>query len=299
MKFSIVTPVYNGAKHISETIESVLAQEGGFEIEYILVDGESTDDTLSIIKKYETLLALKKYPVKCRAVTYAWISEKDDGMYDAVNKGFSKATGDIYAYLNSDDVYEPGAFAAVCAVLLRYPEIEWIKGISSIIDTKSNVSRILPCYIYNQKWIEMGIYGRNAPFIQQESVFWRASLWKTVGPIDQKLHLAGDYYLWLKLAKHTPLWSINTKLARFRILETQLSNLHMDAYRKEQREISKPKGSLNTAIKLFFWVKSKSPVLWQKLFLDLYRLIFGTTAEYIDFDENGEPLKKKAYSFMV
>ncbi|HEY4500327.1 MAG TPA: glycosyltransferase, partial [Candidatus Paceibacterota bacterium] len=100
MKFSIVTPVYNGQAHIRETIESVLSQEGDFEIEYFIMDGGSTDATVEIVLEYAS-----------RDKRVSVFSEKDSGMYDAVNKGFFKATGDVYAYINSDDVYEPGAFA--------------------------------------------------------------------------------------------------------------------------------------------------------------------------------------------
>ncbi|MEK7607392.1 MAG: glycosyltransferase family 2 protein [Patescibacteria group bacterium] len=300
MKFSIVTPVFNGKKYISETIESVLSQEGDFEIEYIIVDGKSTDNTLTIIKKYEILLAEKKYPIKCNKLTYAWISEKDNGMYDAINKGFIKATGDVYAYINSDDVYEPEAFATIAKVLQRYPDIEWLKGNNSFIDATSQITETWPCFIYNQMWIESGIYGRNAPFIPQESVFWMASLWKKAGPINESLRLAGDYYLWLQFAKHAPLWSIDKRIARFRILETQLSNRFMGEYRREQLMLSKPKGLLNAIVKLFFWLKSLTPESWNKLFLFTYPIIFMTrNKQYIDFDENNVPVKKKAHSFIA
>src|SRR3989344_2070174 len=160
MKFSIVTPVYNGQAHIRETIESVLSQEGDFEIEYFIMDGGSTDSTVKIAREYES-----------RDKRVSVISEKDVGMYDAVNKGFLKATGDVYAYINSDDVYEPGAFATVTSIVSKYPDILWLKGISSVMDASSNISRILPCYVYKREWIEKGIYGRNGPVIGPASAF--------------------------------------------------------------------------------------------------------------------------------
>ncbi len=291
MKISIVTPVYNGEKYIRQTIESVLAQKGDFEVEYLVMDGGSTDTTVRIA--YEYISQTKN------GFSFSIVSEKDSGMYDAINRGFAKATGDIYAYINSDDVYESGAFASIASVLEKYPDIEWLKGISSIIDQSSKISRTLPCYIYNRSWIEKGIYGRNAPFIQQESVFWRSSLWKKAGPIDESLRLAGDYYLWLRFAKLSSLWTINKKLAKFRILETQLSQKFIRQYREEQLSISKQKGFLSAVVKLFFWSKSVAPRSWNGLFLLLYRMIFrNRNTEYIDF-ENDRPIKKKAYSFIA
>lgn len=300
MKFSIVTPVYNGEKFIAETIRSVLSQEGDFEIEYIIMDGGSTDGTLEIIKKYDALIHSNKFPVRCKKLILVWSSEKDNGMYDAVNKGFQKATGDIYAYINADDIYLPGAFSKVVKTFEKFGEIRWLKGINSVIDEFSKPVKTNPCYIYNQQWIQLGIYGINAYFIHQESVFWRSELWKTTGGIDGKLKLAGDYYLWIQFSKYTPLWSLNAPLGGFRKRPGQQSE-NMSGYRKEQFSVVKiPKTWLVFRIKLFFWTRSKLPKLFEPVFRKLYGVLFQKRNKfYIEIKKDGEPVKEKTYSFIA
>lgn len=300
MKFSIVTPVYNGEKFIAETIKSVLSQEGDFEIEYIIMDGVSTDKTLDTVKKYDVLLQEKKYPVRCKGITLAWFSEKDGGMYDAVNKGFAHATGDVYAYINSDDVYQPNALAKIAKTFEKFSEIRWLKGTNSIIDETSRLIETNPCYIYNREWIRLGIYGINAYFIHQESVFWRSELWKMTSGIDKKFKLAGDYYLWVEFSKQTPLWSINASLSCFRKSVGQLSE-NMGGYRKEQFSVVRtPKNWLTFRIKLFFWLRSKTPTFLEPAWRSLYRVLFWKrNKRYIEIKKDGEPTKEKAYSFIA
>jgi glycosyltransferase involved in cell wall biosynthesis len=111
LKFSIVTPSYNQAPYIAGTIESVLSQEGGFEVEYIVMDGGSTDGSVEIIKSYADRVAAGDWPVKCAGISMAWVSQHDKGQSDAINQGLRQATGDVASYINSDDLYYPGAFA--------------------------------------------------------------------------------------------------------------------------------------------------------------------------------------------
>ncbi len=299
MKFSIITPVYNGEKYIAETIESVLSQKGDFSIEYIICDGGSTDGTIDIIKHYEKLLMEKQYPIKCHAVSYIWFSKKDNGMYDAINKGFSIATGDIHAWLNSDDLYQPRAFEIVSKTFQAFPQIKWLKGITCIINESSNLIKKLPCYLYNQKWIKLGVYGRNAYFIHQDSVFWKNDLWGKINNIDERFELAGDYYLWTQFARHSSLWSINIPLSSFRKIEGQLSG-DMNNYRKEQNIISpSPKNWLTFRIKLFFWLKSKISSMFNPCFLLLYKLLFWSRNKYYIEIQDSQPTIKKARSYIV
>src|SRR5574340_1418719 len=106
---TVVTPSFNQGRFIDETIRSVISQEGDFYLEYLIMDGGSTDETVDIIKKYDRLIKEGKWPVKCRGIEYRWVSEKDNGQADAVNKGFKIARGEILGWLNSDDTYLPGA----------------------------------------------------------------------------------------------------------------------------------------------------------------------------------------------
>lgn len=102
---SIVTPSFNQGAFIEETIKSVISQEGNFFIDYIIMDGGSSDNSVEIIKRYDELIKAGKWPIKCKGITYKWISERDKGQVDAIKKGFRIAGGDILAWLNSDDVF--------------------------------------------------------------------------------------------------------------------------------------------------------------------------------------------------
>jgi len=306
MRFSIITPVYNGQRFLAETIESVLSQAGDFEIEYLVQDGGSTDGTITLLQEWQKKLGEGRVPLRCKKVTMQWASAKDTGMYDAVNKGFARATGDVYAYLNADDIYLPGALQKIATVFAARPDILWLKGITSLIDEHSSLTDRGRCFLYNQKWIAMGIYGRNAPFIHQDSVFWRKALWEKtrdqnggVG-INPTLKLAGDYALWIDFAKHAPLWSLNAEISSFRSSPGQLSQ-NMEKYRAEQRLVSRERGLLNFAVKLFFWLRSKlrSPRL-TPLFSLAYRHLFpNRNMYYIKINEHGQPETKKASSYVV
>ncbi|MDE2071656.1 MAG: glycosyltransferase [Patescibacteria group bacterium] len=248
MKVSIVTPSFNSARFIRQTIESVLAQEGDFDIEYILQDGGSTDDTVQI---WEELKSANTNP----HITMRAFSEKDAGMYDALNKGFARATGDIFAYLNSDDMYLPGALAAV-ATAFANPGVEWVKGTNIVIDEDGAVIRRNRPLSYKRAWIRRGIYGRYAPFIEQETVFWRRALWEKAGPFDASLRYAGDYKLWINFAAHAELVSIATAVSAFRRHGEQLSA--GVGYRQEQARVLPPGGTvLEWLIKLFYWLKNR------------------------------------------
>jgi glycosyltransferase involved in cell wall biosynthesis len=223
MKFSIITPTYNCEKYLPETIESIISQKGKFDVELIFVDNLSSDNTRGIIEHFMKNVNDKLYPIRCDSVIIKLIAEKDEGMYDAINKGFHEATGDIYAWANSDDVYFPGAFDIVANVFNRYQQIQWLKGITSYIDEDSKLTRFGNCYLYDRNWIKNGIYGRKLYFIQQSSTFWRPGLWKKVGGLDSNLKLAGDFGLWIRFAQHTPLYSLNYHTACFRFRKGQLS----------------------------------------------------------------------------
>ena len=124
-KITVVTPNYNQGAYIEETINSVLNQNYP-NLEYIIMDGGSTDGSLEIIKKYENEL------------TY-WVSEKDAGMYDALNKGFSKSSGDIMCWINSDDLLMPNALQNMNELFTDLPAVEWIQGMNCAIDLKGNI----------------------------------------------------------------------------------------------------------------------------------------------------------------
>lgn len=286
MKFSIVTPSYNSEKFIAETIESVISQKGQFEIEYLLIDGLSTDKTVDIIEKYIHLVERGFYPLKCKSVLMRFVSEKDTGMYDAINKGFSIATGDIFAWINADDIYLSGAFNVIARTFEKYKQVIWLKGISSYIDDKSVFYEAGEAYLYTQEWIQKGIYGRYRDFIQQDSVFWRSELWRKVGGINPILKRAGDYSLWTSFSQITSLYSLKVFLSCFRKVEGQLSK-DINLYNQEMEQICPVERIQGRVIEYYFRYESFFPRLVRPVF---YRLLFGNHPYHvIALDNQGSP----------
>jgi len=185
MKVSIVTPSFNQARYIEATIRSVLDQDHP-SLEYIIVDGGSTDDAVDVIRKYADKLAW-------------WVSEKDDGQTDALNKGFSQATGEILAWMNSDDTYEPGAVAAAVDYLTKHPEVGMVYANTNFIDEKSRVIGRFHAAQTDYRRLRQGYV-----HIPQQAAFFRADLWRQVGPLDPDFYFAMDYDLWVRLAKLAP-----------------------------------------------------------------------------------------------
>jgi len=198
MLISIVTPSFNQDRYIEETIRSVLSQDYP-SIEYMIVDGASSDETVDIIKKYEDKLAY-------------WVSENDKGQTDAINKGFRHAKGDILAWINSDDTYQPGAVAAVVKYLQEHPEVGMVYGDCSYINESGNVIGKFNAAQTNYRLLRQG-YTR----IPQQTMFFRAELWKQVGPLDPSFYFAMDYDLWTRIAARTQIRYVPQTWANFRL----------------------------------------------------------------------------------
>jgi len=185
MRVSIITPSFNQARYIESTIRSVLEQ-GCPSIEYIIVDGGSTDGSVDVIRRYADKLAW-------------WVSEQDKGQTDALNKGFSRATGDIFAWLNSDDTYEPGAVAAAVKYLTEHPEVGVVYADTNFIDENGRVIGRFPAAQTDYRLLRQGYV-----HVPQQAAFFRADLWRQVGPLDPDFYFAMDYDLWVRLAKLAP-----------------------------------------------------------------------------------------------
>jgi len=179
---SIVTPSYNQAKFLEQTILSVIHQTYP-RIEFIVVDGGSTDGSVDLIKKHENSIDF-------------WTSARDKGQTDAINFGFMQASGDIFAWLNSDDVYQPDAVEEAVDYLSDHPSVGLVYGDANIIDEKGSVVRK-----FNAKQTNYQRLRRGGVYIPQPAAFWRARLWERVGPLDPSYYFAMDYDLWLRLAK--------------------------------------------------------------------------------------------------
>lgn len=301
MKFSIITPVYNTERWIAETIESVLSQAGDFEIEYIIRDGVSTDGTLAIIETYQQRMKTGVYPIRCLGITFSCISEKDGGMYAAINKGFAQASGDVFAWINADDRYEPDAFQKIQTTFKKFPEIQWLKGITGTIDEHGERQKSGVCNLYQQEWLKQGIYGQEAYFVEQDSVFWKPELWKKIRSVPEDLRYAGDYWLWRAFAEYTPLWSINASISNFRKRAGQLSK-DVSAYKKEQWTIRPKRSFMAWRCRVFFSFQSRVTSALPSLrsfFPSLYPFFFpGKRSTYIEI-VNGEPIKKESTTYLI
>lgn len=210
VSFSIVTPSYNQGRYLPATIESVLSQEGDFTIDYVIADGGSTDNSVDVIRDYEQRLARGEWRGRCRGITYRWSSAKDKGQSDAIAKGFALATGDVLAWLNSDDTYEPGALQTAARVFAD-SRTEMIYGKSNFIDeTGAVVGRYRTEPFDRQR---LAVFN----FISQPATFFRRSAFERAGGVDAKLHYAMDFDLWLRLSAQTEPRYIEENLATFRL----------------------------------------------------------------------------------
>lgn len=234
MRFSIVTATNNSERYLADTIESVISQSGDFEIQYVIVDNLSCDRTLEIARHYQRLLGDEKFRARCRKVSLEVVCEADKGMYDAINKGFARTSGEIMAWINSDDIYLPNALDTVARAFREIPEVTWLKGITCYMNERSEIVKRGECFLYNRRWVEEGYCGPLFPFIQQDSVFWKRALWDKVGGCDGSLRLAGDYFLWCSFAHFEPLYSFPRYLSCFRHTAAQLSG-QIEEYWNEAR----------------------------------------------------------------
>lgn len=180
-RISVITPSYNQGRYIERTIDSVLSQQIDG-LEYLIIDGGSTDETLSILKRHHNRLY--------------WISEPDNGHSDAINKGVGLSSSPIIGWLNSDDVYYPGALQKVVIYFDRHPEVEVVYGEAYHIDENDRVIGEYPTEPWN--WERL----KEVCFISQPAAFLRRRVFDDNGPLDVSLHYSMDYEYWLRLGRN-------------------------------------------------------------------------------------------------
>jgi glycosyltransferase involved in cell wall biosynthesis len=195
---SVITPSFNQGAFLEATLSSVLSQDYP-RLEYIVVDGGSTDGSLEILSRYKARLA-------------AFISEPDQGQTDAINKGFALAGGEILAWLNSDDIYYPGAVREAVDYLQAHPEVGMVHGAAHYVDEHG-----APVGRFPSAPMDHADLRRGAPKIAQQAAFFRASAWRIVAPLDPTFFYAMDYDLWIRLSAVTPLAYVPRMWAGFRL----------------------------------------------------------------------------------
>ena len=221
-RICLVTPVYNSEKYLGDTIRSVVAQ-GYPNLDYFIVDGGSTDGTVEVIRKYEKQIS-------------GWISEPDRGMYDAINKGFARTTGEIMGWLNSGDMLHSGGLMGLAGIFRDLPEVEWVSGIPTGYSDEGTTF-VISCY---RRFSRFRFLAGANRYIMQETTFWRRSLWeKAGGYVDDsgRCGVVSDFELWIRFFRHARLYSAHALIGGYRNHPKSLGTIKLEECHRIQQEI--------------------------------------------------------------
>jgi glycosyltransferase involved in cell wall biosynthesis len=229
-RLTVVTPSYNQGAFLEETLRSVLLQ-GYPNLQYIVIDGGSTDNSVDIIRRYADHLDY-------------WVSEKDRGQNHAINKGMARATGEVLAYLNSDDKYLPWTFRTAGRIFMTLPEVKWLTTQTNMEwNLAGDLISATHASHHTRSWFYRGLtlgYRKGRPanksWIQQEATFWRRALWDQAGGrMAEDLYMAGDFELWARFYQHADLVTVDVPLAGWRRHATNKTVL--DGYYKVAEDV--------------------------------------------------------------
>lgn len=219
LKISIVTVSFNQGQFIRENIQSVLSQNYS-NYEHIIIDGGSKDNTVSILREYPHL---------------HWVSEKDKGQSEGLNKGFKKATGDIIAWINSDDALAPDALKRVNDFFINNPDKFVLTGNQVLIDRNGDKLRTIPAEIFSHH----SLLNTRHCSVMQNSTFFKREVLLNVGYLDEKFHYTMDLELFIRIAEKYKSYTINEDLAYFRMWEDSKTQTSQFKFFKEMRMIKK------------------------------------------------------------
>ena len=241
-KITLVTAVYNGEEYLEATIRSIVNQEYP-NLEYIVVNDGSTDGTVEIIRKYERAMS-------------CWFSQSNQGLYAALNGGFSRSTGEIMGWLNSSDLLQVNGLFTVGSIFRELRDVEWITGRITKISATGMTIDVLPV----RRWSRGRFLAGANKHIQQESTFWRRSLWERAGgKLSTEYRAEGDFELWVRFFRHARLYSVNALIGGYRLHDDALSSSNMERYNRNcdeiaAREVEKLDGRRRAALKAFRWI---------------------------------------------
>ena len=272
MKISIVTPSYNQAEFIERTIHSVITQKGGFAIEYIIMDGWSTDGTKEIIQSYEKKIQEWLFASYNKEINFLRISEKDKGQSDAINKWLKLATWDILTYLNSDDTLAPWALQLVAKYLWTSDKLRSY-GRCKIVDKQDKEIRKRITRYKNLLWKNYS-YAKllSENFISQMTVFWKRELLQDIGYFKEDEHLCMDYEYRLRIGqKHDPLY-ISEYIANFRFYQTSKSGATFTKQFKDELRLAKKYADGKYKLPLFIHQINYYKTVWIYKILAFFKI---------------------------
>ncbi|MFY9462106.1 MAG: glycosyltransferase family 2 protein [Candidatus Sungiibacteriota bacterium] len=234
---SIVTPTYNQAQFIGQTIESVLSQEGDFYIDYIIVNDGSTDNTLEVIEKYDKLIKDGAWPIKCGGISYRYWTRPNGGQTSAINEGLKAAKGEVLAWMNSDDYYMPGVFGKVAQAFANKPELDFLYGDSLKIFEDGRPQKIEPRPRPDETFETLRTRGNSFGFN-----FFSKKISNRVGYLDESLRYCMDLELWLRIFKTGKVIYLPETIGAFRVWGGSKTTTQHKKFAEERKLIAKRYG---------------------------------------------------------
>jgi glycosyltransferase involved in cell wall biosynthesis len=251
---TLVSPSLDQARFVERAVESVLAQEGDFDLEYLVYDAGSTDGTLEVLRGHAAAGRLRL------------VVEADSGQADAVNKGLRAATGDVLGFLNSDDLLYPGALARVAEAFRRRPGAHWVHGRCEIVDESDRpIRRWVTAYKERRcrRYSQRALLVEN--FLSQMTVFWRRVAHERVGWLDASMRYSFDYEFWLRLAELGDPLFIPERQAAFRWYRTSKSGSSFSKQFREDWEAFRRHAPADPILRARKWIKTAQIVAAYRL----------------------------------